>query len=186
MIEQALNRRNITQAYHKVVSNKGSAGVDGMTVQELYKGIPTVLDRLLQQAVHQVIYPKFEIGFKTHSYGFRPKRNAHQAVLQAQKTLGIDHDHAYAWSRTRMGGWAVAQSPILGTTITLIRLAKRGYKSMLESYLKVSPQFNEPSRFDRDGIRGAPRQLMLAGPSTRLWAGFLILQEMSVISINFY
>lgn len=58
--------------------------------------------------------------------------------------LGIDHDHAYAWSRTRMGGWAVAQSPILGTTITLLRLAKRGYISILDYYLKVSPQFNEP------------------------------------------
>lgn len=58
--------------------------------------------------------------------------------------LGIDQDHAYAWSRTRMGGWAVAQSPILGTTITLLRLTKRGYISILDYYLKVSPQFNEP------------------------------------------
>ena len=58
--------------------------------------------------------------------------------------LGIDYDHAYAWSRTRMGGWAVAQSPILDTTITLKRLAKRGYISLLDYYLKVSPQFNEP------------------------------------------
>lgn len=42
--------------------------------------------------------------------------------------LGIDQGQAYAWSRTRMGGWAVAQSPILGTTITLSRLKRRGYK----------------------------------------------------------
>mgnify|MGYP000022016803 CR=1 FL=1 len=58
--------------------------------------------------------------------------------------LGVDYDHAYAWSRTRKGGWAVAQSPILITTITLERLAKRGYQAMLDYYLKVSPQFNEP------------------------------------------
>ena len=58
--------------------------------------------------------------------------------------LGIDHVHAYAWSRTRMGGWAVAQSPILVTTITRPRLTKRGYISMLDYYLKVSPKFNEP------------------------------------------
>ena len=58
--------------------------------------------------------------------------------------LGVDQNHAYSWSRTRMGGWAVAQSPILITTITLKRLAKRGYVSMLEHYVKVSPQFNEP------------------------------------------
>ena len=58
--------------------------------------------------------------------------------------LGIDKHHAYAWSRTRMGGWRVAQSPILTTTITLKRLEKKGYESLLDYYLKVSPQFNEP------------------------------------------
>jgi RNA-directed DNA polymerase len=58
--------------------------------------------------------------------------------------LGIDQQHAYAWSRTRMGGWAVAQSPIMITTVTLERLHKRGYEPMLDYYLKVSPQLNEP------------------------------------------
>jgi group II intron reverse transcriptase/maturase len=58
--------------------------------------------------------------------------------------LGVNLDHAYSWSRSRMGGWAVAQSPILVTTITLFRLAKRGYQPMLDYYLKISPQFNEP------------------------------------------
>ena len=58
--------------------------------------------------------------------------------------LGVDKHHAYAWSRTRMGGWRVAQSPILVTTITLKRLQKKGYESMLDYYLKVAPQFNEP------------------------------------------
>src|SRR5438046_1258499 len=58
--------------------------------------------------------------------------------------LGVDTGHAYAWSRTRMGGWAVAQSPILVTTITLERLKKRGYEPLLDYYLKVSPQLNEP------------------------------------------
>lgn len=48
--------------------------------------------------------------------------------------LGVDPDHAYAWSRTRKGGWAVAQSPILGTTITIARLKLRGYLSMMEYY----------------------------------------------------
>ena len=51
--------------------------------------------------------------------------------------LGIKQRQAYAWSRTRMGGWAVAQSPILGTTITLSRLRKRGYVSMVDYYTKV-------------------------------------------------
>jgi group II intron reverse transcriptase/maturase len=48
--------------------------------------------------------------------------------------LGIDQVQAYAWSRTRMGGWAVAQSPILRTTITVKRLKRKGYVSLLEYY----------------------------------------------------
>ena len=51
--------------------------------------------------------------------------------------LGINQGQAYAWSRTRMGGWATAQSPILITTITKDRLKKRGYISMLDHYLQV-------------------------------------------------
>ena len=58
--------------------------------------------------------------------------------------LGIDQDHAYAWSRTRKGGWAIAQSPILGTTITLKRLKKRGYLSLTELYIQLNPSLCEP------------------------------------------
>lgn len=58
--------------------------------------------------------------------------------------LGVDNGHAYSWSRTRMGGWAVAQSPILVTTVTLKRLQQRGYESMLDYYENVAPQLNEP------------------------------------------
>lgn len=53
--------------------------------------------------------------------------------------LGVDQDHAYAWSRTRKGGWAVAQSPILTTTITLSRLRRKGYESMFSYYQKSQP-----------------------------------------------
>jgi hypothetical protein len=58
--------------------------------------------------------------------------------------LGVDPDHAFSWSRTRMGGWAVAQSPILGTTITLSRLQKRGYEDLLSYYEKIAPHLDEP------------------------------------------
>lgn len=58
--------------------------------------------------------------------------------------LGVSYGKAYAFSRTRKGGWAIAQSPILNTTITLGRLRKRGYESLEEYYQKVSPMFNEP------------------------------------------
>lgn len=50
-------------------------------------GVPTVIDRLLQQAVSQWLSPKYEDEFCPYSYGFRPKKNAHQAVLQARQNL---------------------------------------------------------------------------------------------------
>ena len=131
MIEQVLNRRNVMRAYRQVVQNKGSAGVDGMSVKELYKylfenrerieselrqgtylpqailgveipksngktrllGIPTVADRLLQQAVGQVIAVSFEMEFEDSSYGFRPNRNAQQAVLKAQEYINSGYSH---------------------------------------------------------------------------------------------
>ncbi|AWG20530.1 group II intron reverse transcriptase/maturase [Flavobacterium faecale] len=58
--------------------------------------------------------------------------------------LGIDQDHAYAWSRTRKGGWAIAQSPILGSTITLKRLKQKGYQSLTDVYIELNPSLCEP------------------------------------------
>ena len=54
-------------------------------------GIPTALDRLIQQALHQVLSPIFEPTFSEHSYGFRPGRNAHQAVRAAQRHVRGGH-----------------------------------------------------------------------------------------------
>lgn len=131
MIEKVVNRKNMLRAYQQVMSNQGSAGVDGMSVKELSDhlhknrdklvsdvcngkylpqtilgvaipksngkirllGIPTVTDRWLQQAVHQAIMPLFEAEFKKHSYGFRPNRNAQQAVQQAQTNINEGHQH---------------------------------------------------------------------------------------------
>jgi RNA-directed DNA polymerase len=56
-------------------------------------GIPTVIDRLIQQSIYQWLSLKFEGGFSSNSYGFRPNRNAHQAVLKAQEYL----NGGYAW-----------------------------------------------------------------------------------------
>ena len=58
--------------------------------------------------------------------------------------LGVEKGLAYAWSRSRMGGWAIAQSPILGTTITILRLKKRFYESLLDVYFKLYPSLYEP------------------------------------------
>jgi RNA-directed DNA polymerase len=56
-------------------------------------GIPTVVDRLIQQAMAQVLTPMFDPQFSEHSYGFRPKRSAHQAIEAAQKYL----EEGYEW-----------------------------------------------------------------------------------------
>ena len=123
LMERVLSRPNLLAALKRVRKNKGSAGVDGMTVDELpdwlrahwsriredllagtYRpqpvqrqlipktgggeralGIPTVLDRLIQQALLQVLQPQFDPTFSKHSHGFRPGRRAHDAVREAQR-----------------------------------------------------------------------------------------------------
>lgn len=122
-MERVVSRANLLAALKRVEQNKGSAGVDGMTVGMLrchlmtawpriredllagrYQpqpvkrvsipksggamrklGIPTVVDRFIQQALLQVLQPVFDPTFSNSSYGFRPGRSAHQAVLAAQR-----------------------------------------------------------------------------------------------------
>jgi RNA-directed DNA polymerase len=126
IMEEVCERDNLREAFQRVKSNKGSAGVDGMTIDDLsaylkkhwpvireqllsgtYEpkpvrrveipkpdgggvrklGIPTVLDRFVQQAVMQVLQRQWDPTFSQHSYGFRPGRSAHQAVAQAQQYI---------------------------------------------------------------------------------------------------
>jgi len=122
LMELVVHPTNMGRAYRRVVGNKGSAGVDGMTVKELLEylrtnweqikrrllldayhpqvvraveipkpnggkrklGIPTVMDRLIQQALYQVLNPLYDPTFTANSYGFRPGRNAQQAVQQCR------------------------------------------------------------------------------------------------------
>lgn len=117
-VDKVLNRNNLNLAYLRVKRNKGAAGIDGMTVQELgdylkehrqellaslrngtYQprpvkrveipkpngstrklGVPTVVDRMVQQAVVQVLSPVYEQVFSDSSFGFRSNRSAHDAV----------------------------------------------------------------------------------------------------------
>src|SRR5205807_2045020 len=130
-MEEVCERENCKQALARVKANKGSAGVDRMTVQQLPEflkqywpaireqllsgtyvpqpvkrveipkpdggvrklGIPTVLDRFIQQAVMQVLQKRWDSTFSDHSYGFRPGRSAHQAVAQAQQYIAA----GYGW-----------------------------------------------------------------------------------------
>lgn len=125
LMDEICDRVNLIKALERVKANKGSSGIDGMTVEELPKflkrnwliikakllageykpkpvrrveipkpdggarklGIPTVLDRFIQQAILQVLQPHFDKTFSAHSYGFRPQRSAHQAVAQAQSYI---------------------------------------------------------------------------------------------------
>src|SRR3954449_2639410 len=132
IMEEICERANLKEALRQVRSNKGSAGVDGMTVDQLgdylkqhwpaireqllngtYEpkpvrrveipkpdgggvrklGIPSVLDRFVQQAVLQVLQRQWDRTFSDHSYGFRPGRSAHQAVTQAQQYIA----EGYRW-----------------------------------------------------------------------------------------
>src|ERR1051325_5630410 len=130
LMEEVCERENLKAALRQVKANKGSPGVDGMTVGGLkdylkqhwpaireqllngtYEpkpvrrveipkpdgggvrklGIPSVLDRFIQQAVLQVLQRQWDRTFSDHSYGFRPGRSAHQAVAQAQQYIAEGH-----------------------------------------------------------------------------------------------
>lgn len=76
MMERIVAPSNVREAYRRVKRNGGSPGVDG---------IPTVLDRLIQQSILQVLQPEWDPTFSERSYGFRPGRTAHQDVDKARE-----------------------------------------------------------------------------------------------------
>ncbi len=131
LMERIVDYRNLYRALKRVKANRGSPGIDGMTVRALpdyfqkncrdlqsalltgsYRpapvkrveipkpsggvrqlGIPTVIDRLVQQAVSQALQELYEPTFSDHSYGFRPGRSAHQAIRRSQDYI----QSGYSW-----------------------------------------------------------------------------------------
>lgn len=131
MLEQILSNQNMNEARKKVRANKGSAGIDGITIDDLDSyiqenwatiraqirnrkyspapvkrveipkpnggirllGIPTVMDRVIQQAIVQVITPICEPNFSEFSYGFRPGRNCEMAIVQLLQKI----NEGYQW-----------------------------------------------------------------------------------------
>lgn len=130
LLDVILAKENLNKAYLQVFRNKGVAGIDGVTVEELrdylkehkeeilweirnrkYKpqpvrrvqipkengkkrnlGIPTVVDRVIQQAMVQVLSPIYEKQFSNSSYGFRPKRSCEMAVIRALELMNEGYD----------------------------------------------------------------------------------------------
>ena len=125
LMEKVVERENCQTALRRVLANKGSPGIDGMTVKELPRylkehwrtirtqllqgtyqpqpvkrveipkpngdvrnlGVPTVLDRFIQQAILQALQPDWDATFSDASFGFRPGRRAHRAVARAQEYI---------------------------------------------------------------------------------------------------
>jgi RNA-directed DNA polymerase len=131
LMEEVCDRQNLEIAWKRVRANKGSPGVDGLTIGETAEylrehwptirdqllqgvyapqpvkrveipkpdggvrklGVPCVVDRLIQQAVLQVLQKRWDPTFSEHSYGFRPGRSAHQAVAQAQRYIAEGYNY---------------------------------------------------------------------------------------------
>ena len=90
-----LRSDNLNAAYKRVKGNRGSGGIDGMQVDGLLPylrehqkelvGVPTVVDRLVQQAISQELTPIYEEQFSDNSFGFRPGRSTHDAIKRCQQ-----------------------------------------------------------------------------------------------------
>lgn len=198
LMAQVLERGNLARALKRVRQNQGSAGIDGMTVDELMPylrdrwpalreqllagryqpnavrqhqipkadgrmrmlGIPTVLDRFIQQAILQVLQPRFDPTFSESSYGFRPGRRAHDAVCQAQRYVQegrrwvVDVDLAQFFDR-------VNHAVLMGKLAQ--RITDRRLLALIRRYLEAGMMANGMVQERSEGTpQGGPLSPLLA------------------------
>ena len=198
LMAQIVERSNLARALKRVRRNRGSAGIDGMTVDELVPylrdhwpgireallagtyqpsavrhhqipkpdgrvrtlGIPTVLDRFIQQAVLQVLQPRFDPTFSESSHGFRPGRKAHDAVCQAQRYVQsgrrwvVDVDLAQFFDR-------VNHDMLMGKLHQ--RITDRRVLALIRRYLEAGMMLNGVVHERHEGTpQGGPLSPLLA------------------------
>lgn len=172
ILEQILSPSNMNRAYKRVRSNKGSGGVDRMSVESLRDylvehqeelvdsildgtfrpnpvrqveipkepgkmrklGIPTVVDRVVQQAITQILSPIYEGQFSEHSYGFRPKRSAHQALIKCKDHITDGYTYAVDMDLEKFFD-TVNQSKLIETLSRTIK--DRRVISLIHKYLNA-------------------------------------------------
>lgn len=202
LLERMLSRSNMQAAWQRVKSNKGAAGIDGMSIEafpefardnwesihesllngsyqplpvkrvEIPKptggmrplGIPTVRDRLIQQAMAQVLMPIFDPGFSEFSYGFRPGHSAHDAVCKVREyirdgcRIAVDMDLSKFFDT-------------VNHDVLMCRVAKRvrdkGVLRLIGKYLRAGAVVN--GRLQQTG-RGVPQ----GGPLSPLLSNVLL------------
>jgi group II intron reverse transcriptase/maturase len=203
LLEQILSPANLNQAFKKVRSNKGSAGVDKMDVESLqdylvtnkelliqsildgkYRpnpvrrvyipkadsknkrslGIPSVVDRVIQQAMAQVLSPTFEKQFSPQSYGFRPNRSAHKAVKQCQAFITAGYKYAVDLDLEKFFD-TVSQSKLIEV---LSRTIKDGrVVSLIHKYLRAGVM-------ERGRLKSSKRGVPQGGPLSPLLSNIIL------------
>ena len=199
LFERVLQRDNLYAAWKRVRANKGTAGIDGMTIDEFpawaksghwkrvvaeletgrYRpspvrrvgiekpdggtrqlGIPIVIDRVIQQAIAQVLTPIFDPDFSDNSFGFRPGRNGQQAVKQVQgiikqgRRFAVDVDLSKFFDRVNHD----LLMTLLGRKVKDKRLLK-----LIKRYLRAGVIDNQFYSKSREGVpQGGPLSPLLA------------------------
>ncbi|SFN78547.1 group II intron reverse transcriptase/maturase [Salegentibacter flavus] len=123
-------------------------------------GIPTVVDRVFQQALHQVLQPVFEPDFQKHSYGFRPNRNAHQAVAQSLENINSGYRHIVDIDLKSFFD-EVAHDILLELIFKKVKC--RASLKLLRSFLRAPIQINGKLHKRRKGVpQGSPLSPLLS------------------------